>query len=68
MNKYKDFAIAYYSKQNVKTANEEALKKAIDTGEVTPDMSLRKIGTVIGVDNPQIIRHYLMKFLKESES
>lgn len=67
MSRYRDFAAEHYAKKDERTANEEALRKAIDSGEVKPDMSLREIGKAIGISSPQLIRHYLTKFLKEDE-
>lgn len=61
----KQFAIEHYSKKSIATANEESLRTAIESGTVTPDMSLREIGAVVGIENPQLVRHYLMKFLKD---
>lgn len=62
-----EFAKKYIEIKDCKvvTPTEAALRKAIANGDITPDMSLRKMGKVIGVNNPQKIRYYILRFLKE---
>jgi len=64
----KQFAQEHYAKKSVQTANEEALRDAIEQGRVKPGMSLREIGSHVGIENPQLVRHYLQRFLKDGEA
>lgn len=64
----KEFAQQYFLNLGKVTPNEQRLREAIKNGTVTPQMTLREIGTKAGLgDNPQLIRHYLLKFLKQPE-
>jgi hypothetical protein len=61
-----EFAIKYFTKGKTVSQNELALREAITSGRVTPDMTLRDIAKVAGIsEQPQLVMHYLTKFVKE---
>lgn len=64
----KQIAEDYFSKNTKMSPTEKDFRRAIESGEITTGMSLKKMGQAIGVANPGHIRYYLLKFLREESN